>query len=66
MWLDRTSGSLYGTIRPVSIVLHGVGAGVLTVMMLLTASDVTLRQFKIPIMGMMIADIITVDILIKY
>ena len=51
MWLDRTSGSLYSTIRPISVVLQGVGAGVLTVMMLLTASDVTLRQFKIPIMG---------------
>jgi len=38
-------------MRPISVVLQGVGAGVLTVMMLLTASDVTLRQFKIPIMG---------------
>jgi len=38
-------------MRPISVVLQGVGAGVLTVMMLLTASDVTLRQVKIPIMG---------------
>lgn len=38
-------------MRPISVVLQGVGAGVLTVMMLLTASDVTLRQFKFPIMG---------------
>ena len=51
MWLDRTSGSLYSTLRPISVVLQGVGAGVLTVMMLLTASDVTLRQFKFPITG---------------
>ena len=51
MWLDRTSGSLYSTLRPISVVLQGVGAGVLTVMMLLTASDVTLRQFKSPLMG---------------
>ncbi len=51
MWLDRTSSSLYSTLRPISVVLQGVGAGVLTVMMLLTASDVTLRQFKFPIIG---------------
>jgi len=51
MWLDRTSGSLYSIVCPTSVVLQGVGAGVLTAMMLLTASDVTLRQFKIPIMG---------------
>ena len=51
MWLDRTSGSLYSTVRPISAVIQGLGAGVLTVMMLLTASDVTLRQFKFPIMG---------------
>lgn len=51
MRLDRASDSLYNVVRPVSTVLHGVGAGVLVVMMLLTASDVTLRKFKIPIMG---------------
>ncbi|MBA7624035.1 hypothetical protein ES703_31439 [subsurface metagenome] len=51
MWLDRTSDLLYSVVRPVSVVLQGMGAGVLAVMMLLTASDVTLRQFKIPIMG---------------
>ena len=38
-------------MRPISVVLQGVGAGVLTVMMLLTASDVTLRQLKSPLMG---------------
>ncbi len=51
MWLDRTSDLLYSVVRPVSVVLQGMGAGVLAVMMLLTASDVTLRQFKFPIMG---------------
>ena len=51
MWLDRTSDLLYSVVRPVSVVLQGVGAGVLVVMMLLTASDVTLRRFKFPIMG---------------
>jgi len=51
MWSDKTSDSLYKVVRPVSTVLQGVGAGVLAVMMLLTASDVTLRRFKYPIMG---------------
>ena len=51
MWLGRASDSLYRAVRPVSVVLQGVGAGVLVVMMFLTASDVTLRQFKFPIMG---------------
>ena len=51
MLSDRASNSLYNVLLPVSIVLQGVGAGVLAVMMLLTASDVTLRQFKLPIMG---------------
>jgi len=48
---DRASNSLYRFLLPVSIVLQGVGAVVLAVMMFLTASDVTLRQFKYPIMG---------------
>lgn len=51
MWSDRASDSLYNVVRPVSGVLQGIGAGVLAVMMLLTAADVTLRQFKFPIMG---------------
>ncbi|MCJ7769830.1 MAG: TRAP transporter small permease [Dehalococcoidales bacterium] len=51
MWSDKTSDSLYKVVRPVSTVLQGVGAGVLAAMMFLTASDVTLRQFKLPIMG---------------
>jgi len=51
MWLDRASDLLYVAVRPVSIVLQGVGAVVLAAMMLLTACDVTLRQFKYPIMG---------------
>lgn len=51
MWPDRASNSLYKVVRPVSDVLQSVGAGVLAVMMFLTACDVTLRQFKIPIMG---------------
>jgi TRAP-type C4-dicarboxylate transport system permease small subunit len=48
---DRASDSLYKILLPVSLVLQGVGAVVLAVMMFLTASDVTLRQFKLPIMG---------------
>jgi TRAP-type C4-dicarboxylate transport system permease small subunit len=48
---DRASNSLYKILLPVSIVLQGVGAVVLAAMMFLTASDVTLRQFKLPIMG---------------
>ena len=51
MWSNRASDSLYNVVRPVSTVLQGVGAGVLAVMMFLTAADVTLRQFKLPIMG---------------
>ena len=51
MWLDRASDSLYSVVRPVSVVLQGVGAVVLASMMFLTAGDVTLRQFKYPIMG---------------
>ena len=51
MRLNRASDSLYNVVRPVSAVLQGVGAGVLAVMMLLTAADVTLRRFKYPIMG---------------
>ena len=38
-------------MRPVSGVLQWVGAGVLAAMMFLTASDVTLRQFRFPILG---------------
>ena len=51
MWSNRASDSLYNIVRPVSTGLQGVGAGVLAVMMFLTASDVILRKFKIPIMG---------------
>jgi TRAP-type C4-dicarboxylate transport system permease small subunit len=51
MWSNRASDSLYKVVSPVSVVLHGVGAGVLAVMMFLTVSDVTLRRFKLPIMG---------------
>lgn len=47
----RASDSLNKILLPISMILQGVGAGVLAVMMFLTASDVTLRQFKLPIMG---------------
>ncbi|MFX0202441.1 MAG: TRAP transporter small permease subunit, partial [Candidatus Hodarchaeota archaeon] len=48
---SKASNSLNKILLPVSIVLQGVGAVVLAVMMFLTASDVTLRQFKLPIIG---------------
>ena len=50
-WPNKAAGSLYKVVSPVSAVLHSVGAGVLAIMMLLTASDVTLRRFKLPIIG---------------
>lgn len=51
MWLSRAADSLYSAVRPVSGALQSVGAGVLAVMMVLTASDVTLRAFGEPILG---------------
>ena len=53
-------------MRPISVVLQGVGAGVLTVMMLLTASDVALRQFKFPIMGMIDITAFLMAILVSF
>ena len=47
----KASNSLNKILLPISVALQGVGAVVLAVMMFLTASDVTLRQFKLPIMG---------------
>jgi len=52
MWLSKAADSLNSVIRPVSVVLHSIGVGVLALMMLLTASDVTLRYvFNKPIVG---------------
>lgn len=48
---SKASNSLNKILLPISVALQGVGAVVLAVMMFLTASDVTLRQFKSPIMG---------------
>ena len=50
MWLSRAANSLNRIIRPIVGVVHGVGLCVLGLMMLLTASDVTLRYvFNKPI-----------------
>ena len=52
MWLSKAADSLNRVVRPVSGALHSVGVGVLALMMLLTASDVTLRYvFNKPIVG---------------
>lgn len=50
MWLSRAANSLNRIIRPIIGAVHGVGLVVLGLMMLLTASDVTLRYvFNQPI-----------------
>jgi TRAP-type C4-dicarboxylate transport system permease small subunit len=52
MWLSKAADSLNKVVRPAVGVLHGVGVGVLAMMMLLTASDVILRYvFNRPIVG---------------
>jgi len=52
MWLTRAANWLNRIVRPISGVIHSVGLGVLGLMMLLTASDVTLRYvFNRPIGG---------------
>ena len=52
MWLSKAADSLYKLVCPATRVLHGAGVGVLAVMMLLTAGDVTLRYvFNRPIVG---------------
>lgn len=51
MLISRAADSLYRVMRPISRVLQWVVACVITMMMFLTAGDVTLRQFKFPIMG---------------
>ena len=52
MWLSRAADSLNKLVHPAARVLHGAGVGVLALLMLLTASDVTLRYvFNRPIVG---------------
>ena len=52
MWLSTLADSVNRLVRPVVTVLHGAGVGVLAAMMVLTASDVTLRYvFNRPIVG---------------
>ncbi len=52
MWLSKLADLVSNLIRPVVMVLHGAGVGVLVAMMVLTASDVTLRYvFNRPIVG---------------
>ena len=52
MWLNRVTDSLNKWVRPAVGVLHSAGVGVLALLMLLTASDVTLRYvFNRPIIG---------------
>lgn len=52
MWLSKAADSLNRVVRPASGAIHSVGVGVLALMMLLTASDVTLRYvFNRPIVG---------------
>ncbi len=52
MWLSKAADSLNRLVHPAVRVLHGAGVGVLAVMMVLTAGDVTLRYvFNRPIVG---------------
>jgi len=52
MWLSRAADSLNKLVHPAVGVLHSAGVGVLAVLMLLTAGDVTLRYvFNRPIIG---------------
>ena len=52
MWLIKAAQFLSWAAYPVSRIVNGVGVGILAVMMLLTATDVTLRYlFRRPITG---------------
>jgi TRAP-type C4-dicarboxylate transport system permease small subunit len=52
MWLSRIAASLNKLVHPAARVLHSAGVGVLALLMLLTAGDVTLRYiFNRPIIG---------------
>jgi TRAP-type C4-dicarboxylate transport system permease small subunit len=52
MWLNRVADSVNKLVYPAARALHSAGVSVLAMMMLLTASDVTLRYvFNRPIIG---------------
>jgi TRAP-type C4-dicarboxylate transport system permease small subunit len=52
MRLSKLADAVNRFVLPVVTILHGVGAGILVAMMVLTASDVTLRYvFDRPIVG---------------
>jgi TRAP-type C4-dicarboxylate transport system permease small subunit len=52
MWLSKLADAVNRLVRPAVTILHGAGVGVLAAMMVLTASDVTLRYvFNRPIVG---------------
>jgi TRAP-type C4-dicarboxylate transport system permease small subunit len=52
MWLSKLADTVNRFVRPAVTILHGAGVAVLAAMMVLTASDVTLRYvFNRPIVG---------------
>jgi TRAP-type C4-dicarboxylate transport system permease small subunit len=52
MWLSKLAAAVNRIVRPAVTILHGAGVAVLAAMMVLTASDVTLRYvFNRPIVG---------------
>ena len=52
MWLARTLHRAYRVVNPISRWVHSAGAGILALMMFLTAADVSLRYvFNRPILG---------------
>jgi TRAP-type C4-dicarboxylate transport system permease small subunit len=52
MWLSKAADSLNKLVHPAARALHSAGVSILALMMLLTASDVTLRcAFNRPIIG---------------
>lgn len=52
MWLSKAADSLNKLVYPAARVLHSAGVGILALLMLLTAGDVTLRYvFNRPIVG---------------
>ncbi len=52
MWLSKIADSLNRFIHPAARLLHSAGVSVLAILMVLTASDVTLRYvFNRPIVG---------------
>jgi len=52
MWLVRTVHRAYRVINPLGRWVHSAGAGILAIMMFLTATDVSLRYvFNRPILG---------------